>query len=90
KVKYTLERLLPESLYVQRTGTTDSELIFLLMMKNGLTDNPVDAIRTTIHEIEQVMSEKGVHTPFKASICISDGEQFWLVRYSSDQHPPTV
>ncbi|MBL4238577.1 class II glutamine amidotransferase [Vibrio fluvialis] len=90
KVKYTLERLLPESLYVQRTGTTDSELIFLLMMKNGLIDNPVDAIRTTIHEIEQVMAEKGVHTPFKASICISDGEQFWLVRYSSDQHPPTV
>ena len=90
KVRYTLECMLPESLYVQRKGTTGSELIFLLMMKNGLTINPETAIRRTVNEIEQAMAMKGIATPFKASICLSDGEQFWLVRYSSDQHPPTV
>ncbi|SDH58494.1 glutamine amidotransferase [Vibrio xiamenensis] len=91
KVKYTLERALPERLYVQKRGTTDSELIFLLMIKNGLRQNPIEAIRHTIAEIEAVIDEKHAgELPFKASMCISDGEQFWLVRYSTDGHPPTV
>ncbi|AEH35122.1 Glutamine amidotransferases class-II [Vibrio anguillarum 775] len=90
KVKFALERQLPESLYVKRVGTTDSELIFLLMMSNGLRSQPVQAITTTIGQIAQALAEKQIVTPFKASICISDGQDFWLVRYSSDGNPPTV
>ncbi|MFB9136985.1 class II glutamine amidotransferase [Vibrio sp. AK197] len=91
KVKYELERRLPEYLYIEKRGTTDSELIFLLMIKNGLRHTPVKAIRTTIAEIESVIEEKqaGEH-PFKASMCISDGDQFWVVRYSTDEQPPTI
>jgi len=90
KVKFSLERLLPEDLYVKKRGSTDSELIFLLMIKNGLYKTPVKAIRTTIQEIEQACSERGILDPFKASMCISDGRIFWVVRYSSDGVPPTV
>lgn len=90
KVKFTLERLLPEHLYIKKRGNTDSELIFLLMIKNGLYQTPVKAIRTTIEEIEAACEEKGIHEPFKASMCISDGHLFWVVRYSTDGHPPTV
>ncbi|WED24111.1 class II glutamine amidotransferase [Vibrio sp. JC009] len=90
KVKFALERLLPESLYLKRHGTTDSELIFLLMMKNGLQDDPINAIKKTLDEVESAVADKGGVEPFKASICISDGEQLWLVRYSTDKQPPTV
>ncbi len=90
KVKYALERMLPEDIYIQQQGSTDSELIFLMMIMNGLFETPVPAIRKTIYDIEQVMAKKAVTEPFKASICVSDGQQFWLVRYSSDQQPPTV
>lgn len=90
KVKYLLERLLPEDIYLQQRGSTDSELIFLLMIMNGLFQHPISAIRKTIDDIEQAMIKKAVTEPFKASICLSDGQQFWLVRYSSDQLPPTV
>ncbi|MDC0609166.1 class II glutamine amidotransferase [Vibrio sp.] len=90
KVKYSLERRLPEELYIKKRGTTDSELIFLLMMKNGLFMNPELAISQTIFEIESVCREKGVIEPFKASMCISDGQSFWAVRYSTDRNPPTV
>lgn len=90
KLRFQLERLLPESLYHYRKGTTDSELIFLLMMKNGLSSNVNNAIIETIKDIENAKSEREVALPFKASICLSDGEQFWVVRYSSDQEPPTV
>lgn len=90
QVKFALERLLPESLYVQKRGTTDSELLFLLMLKNGLQDDALSAIRRTLAEVNHAMSDKNICEPFKASICISDGEQFWVVRYSSAGEPPTV
>ncbi|MCE0493152.1 class II glutamine amidotransferase [Vibrio salinus] len=90
KVKFLLERCLPESLYIKRQGTTDSELIFLLMVKNGLFTEPERAIKETIMEIEKVCRQKDVTEPFKASMCISDGHAFWAVRYSTDNHPPTV
>lgn len=90
KIKFELERRLPEALYLEKRGSTDSELIFLLMLKNGLETEPEQAIRTTLKEISSLLVDKGVQEPFKASICISDGEQFWVVRFSTDDAPPTV
>lgn len=90
RVKYCLEHLLPEPLYLLKKGCTDSELIFLLMLKNGLQQAPEQAVQVTLDEINQVRKSKGVQEAFKASLCISDGEQFWVVRYSTDNNPPTV
>ncbi|WP_305373066.1 class II glutamine amidotransferase [Photobacterium leiognathi] len=90
KVRFTLERLLSESLYNKRVGTTDSEIIFLLMIKNGLQNDPIAAINQTMYEIEQAMQEKDVTQPLQASICISDGNSFWVVRYSTDNAAPTI
>ncbi|HAT8518009.1 TPA: class II glutamine amidotransferase [Vibrio vulnificus] len=89
-VKFALERLLPEAIYLKRRGTTDSELLFLLMMKNGLQQDPLNAIRQTIDEVNQTMQEKAITEPFKASMCISNGDEFWVVRYASAGDPPTV
>lgn len=90
QVKFMLERLLPESLYLLKRGSTDSELIFLLMIKNGLFDNAVRAISLTIEEIEATLKDKAITEPFKASMCLSNGAQFWVVRYSTDSVAPTV
>ncbi|WP_159652851.1 class II glutamine amidotransferase [Vibrio atypicus] len=90
KVRFELERQLPESLYLQRRGTTDSELIFLLAMANGLKDDPVTALNKTICLIVSSLKAKEIEDPFKASICVSDGKAFWVVRYSSDSEPPTI
>ncbi|KJY84553.1 glutamine amidotransferase [Vibrio galatheae] len=90
QVKFELERQLSEPLFLQRKGTTDSELIFLLMLQNGLKENPIRAIKHTLAMVCTVMENKQIAEPLKASICISDGAQFWVVRYSSDQQAPTV
>ncbi|MGD8232737.1 class II glutamine amidotransferase [Vibrio sp. TRT 1302] len=90
QVKYPLQQLLSEPLFLKRMGTTDSELIFLLMLQNGLVDNPIEAIRKTLETIRIEMEKKQVGDPLKASICISDGQHFWVVRYSSNQDAPTV
>jgi glutamine amidotransferase len=90
KVKYALQQKLDEPLFLKKMGTTDSELIFLLMLQFGLKKDPVRAIKITIELISDTLFEKGVEEPFKASMCISDGNNFWVVRYSSDSEAPTV
>ena len=90
QVKYDLHQQLPEDLFLKRMGTTDSELIFLLMLKNGLREQPVDAISQTLLDITQLMENRNIKEPLKASICISDGVKLWAVRYSSDNEAPTV
>ncbi|EGA65507.1 class II glutamine amidotransferase [Vibrio brasiliensis] len=90
QVKYQLQQQLSEELYLKRMGTTDSELIFLLMLQNGLVNDPVKAIKTTLESIVVAMKSKQVTEPLKASICISDGQSFWVVRYSCDSEAPTV
>ncbi len=60
RVRYRLERSLPETLFLEKKGQTDSELIFLLMLKNGLTENPYEAMNQTVREIELAMQERGV------------------------------
>ena len=90
QVKYDLHQQLPEDLFLKRMGTTDSELIFLLMLKNGLREQPVNAIRQTLLDITQLMENRNIKEPLKASICISDGVKLWAVRYSSDNEAPTV
>lgn len=90
QVKFELQQKLCERLFLKRMGTTDSELIFLLMLQNGLSENPVEAIKTTLETIRLAMDNKQISEPLKASICISDGQRFWVVRYSSDHDAPTV
>lgn len=90
QVKYDLHQQLPEDLFLKRMGTTDSELIFLLMLKNGLREQPVDAIRQTLLDITQLMENRNIKEPLKASICISDGVKLWAARYSSVNEAPTV
>lgn len=90
KVKFELERELPENLYLQRRGTTDSELIFLLSLHYGLQNDPILALEKTLLKISSVIKTKLIDEPFKASICVSDGKSFWVVRYSSDNEPPTI
>jgi glutamine amidotransferase len=89
-VRFELERRLPEHLYLKKNGTTDSELMFLMMFKHGLLENPANAIQATFDEIKQELVNKGIDEAFKASICLSDGENFWVARYSTDLYPPTV
>ena len=85
-----LEGLLDDTLYHHRTGTTDSELIFLLMLQNGLDDDPAKAISDTIKQISFVTDEYGTRKPFKLTICLSDGKRMYACRHSSAGIAPSL
>ena len=85
-----LEALLDDEYFRLRHGTTDSELFFLLMVQNGLEDDPLGALRTTISQITEVADACGADEPFKLTVCFSNGESLYACRHSSDGPPPSL
>ena len=51
RLRRGLEARLDDVLYAQKLGSTDSELIFLLMMQHGLDDDPAQALAETVAAI---------------------------------------
>jgi predicted glutamine amidotransferase len=89
-VRRPLEAAIPDALYRTRTGTTDSEVIFLLLVANGLADDPRGAFRRTLALIEGVMGEAGVTEPLRVTAAASDGKAVHAVRYSTQIAPETL
>lgn len=90
RMRRVIEAKLDDRHYAARLGTTDSELIFLLMAQNGLDADPAGAIATTIHDISATAQRHGAAEPFKLTMCLSDGQRLFACRYASDGTPPSL
>jgi len=90
RLRRKLELAIPEALYEHRTGTTDSEALFLMMLGAGLGDDPMQAMAMTLGAIEAEMAAAGVTEPLKITAAFTDGRALHAVRYSTDAAPPTL
>ena len=90
KLKRALENTLPDELYAMRQATTDSELLFLLMIAHGLENDPVAAIQSTINLVIKTARAKSVQQPFKFTAVCSTKEKLIAIRYASSGQPPTL
>ena len=90
KVRRQLEALIDDKYYCARQGTTDSELIFYLLLSFGLDQDPHRAMRKTIEVVEEAMNEREISAPFRFTACLSDGESICAVRHASDDKPPSL
>ncbi|MFH1804834.1 MAG: class II glutamine amidotransferase [Pseudomonadota bacterium] len=89
-VRRYLESLIDDRYYCARQGTTDSELIFYLMLTLGLEANPHRAIRKTIEVVEGAMRDKDITTPFRFTACLADGNSICAIRHASDDKSPSL
>lgn len=89
-VRRRLEQALPDSLYLARTGTTDSEVIFLLALSMGLESDPVNAMEACLARVKLEMDQAGIEDPLRFTAALSDGESLYAFRYSSDRQAPTL
>jgi|TARA_R110001583_G_scaffold193866_5_gene363475 glutamine amidotransferase len=89
-VRRELEALIDDKYYCSRQGTTDSELIFYLMLSFGLEFDVHGAIRKAIDVVEAAMRRHDIEAPFRFTACLSDGESLCAVRYASDDKPPSL
>ena len=90
KIKRKIENIVPDHLYRHRKGTTDSEIIFLILLANGFRENPLQATRETIGKINAIMKKSGIKSALRIAACFSNGIDIWAIRYASDDKPPTL
>ncbi|MGR0279653.1 class II glutamine amidotransferase [Marinomonas dokdonensis] len=89
-IRWQLDRMIPEHLYNEKHGATDSEVIFLLMIANGLESDPIKAVTTTLAQILDMMAAKNISEPLRFTAVLSNGEEIIAVRYSSDDKAPSL
>lgn len=90
RIRRRLEQSLPDELYAQLHGSTDSELIFLLMLAEGLADDPHGATARAVGQVIEAAERAGVEPAIKLTAAFSDGERLYAVRYSTSGNAPTL
>ena len=90
KVRRTLEAMIPDHYYQYRRGTTDSELIFMLLLANDPEADPVAAMTRTIAQVEEAMRSQRVTAPFRFTAALTDGQTLYAIRYADDRRPPSL
>lgn len=88
QIRRNLEATLSDELYAQKRGTTDSELFFLLMLSNGLNENPQASVEKTIMQITTAQGE--IKHPNRVTCTFTDGKRIMGFRCSSDKKSPTL
>ena len=90
RLRRKIEMAIPDDLFALRQGTTDSEVIFLLMVANGLEANPHAACAKTLDYIGGIMREAGEQEPLRVTAAFSDGRKVYALRHASDATPETL
>jgi len=85
-IRRRLAGALPDDLYDARRGTTDSEMVFLLLLSHWLDADPLVAVDATLAEIGPA-ADAG---PIKLTCVFSDGETLYGFRYASSGPAPTL
>ena len=89
-VRRRVESLIPDALYDSRTGTTDSEALFLAAMAHGLETDPVGAMRHTLGAVKAAQRAAGITEPLRFTATLTDGHTLWAFRWACDARPPTL
>lgn len=90
RLRRRLELEIADDLFAHRSGTTDSEAMFLIAMGLGLARDPAAALEATLGLIEAEMARSRVEEPLRVTAVVSDGRDLVAVRYASDGEPPTL
>jgi glutamine amidotransferase len=84
------DMLIPDELYPERKGATDSEVMFLLGLAEGLDHGPKEAMENAVGGLQRMSRDKGAKPHVRIGAAFSDGETLYAIRYASDERAPTV
>ncbi len=90
RLRRGLEQGLPDALYCERRGATDSELFFLMMLANGLDGDPQRAVERAAGAVIDASLRTGIEPALKLTAAFSDGECLHAVRFSTVDRAPTL
>jgi glutamine amidotransferase len=68
-----VEQLIPDELYPARTGTTDSEAVFLAIMGQGINADPIAAAARTLTALSQMATRNGATHALRSTSALTNG-----------------
>lgn len=83
-VRRDLALAIDPELYPLMSGTTDSEVMFLLALSFGLMDDVAGGVARMTGLVENVCREHGIENAMQMTLGISDGRSLYAVRYSTE------
>ena len=89
-VRKQVDQMIPDGLYANRKGATDSEAMFLIALGNGLNVNPKRAMEQTVFQLETLARETGQAPFMRFAVAFSDGKRLYAARYASDKFAPSL
>lgn len=84
------EALIPDELYPHRKGATDSEVLFLMALAEGLDHDPIAAMAGATAKFHALARQRGCAPHVRLTAAFSDGEKLYALRYASDDQAPTL
>ncbi|PCJ49415.1 MAG: class II glutamine amidotransferase [Gammaproteobacteria bacterium] len=82
-IKKQLINLIDEEYFQYILGSTDSEILFYLLLSHGLEANVEQAIITVVKLVESLAAKHNIDHSLRMTLGISNGESIWAVRYST-------
>ncbi len=89
-LRKSADMLIPDALYGDRKGATDSEALFLVAVGMGLQTAPLAAMEQAVATFEHLSKTHGAAPHIRLAAAFSDGKRLFAVRYSSDAIAPTL
>jgi len=81
-----VEGLIPDQLYPQRNGTTDTEAIFLAIMGAGI-ENPVAATENVLMKLTELVNQTKPADRLRVTAALSNGSDLYAFRYAVNDRP---
>ena len=85
-IRRRMSAALPDDLFDARRGTTDSEMIFLTLLAQGLKTDPLAALRATLAALGTAEPD----APIKLTCAFSDGQTLYAFRHASAGAAPSL
>jgi predicted glutamine amidotransferase len=85
-----VEQLIPDELYPSRSGTTDSEAIFLAMMARGINEDPIGATARTLTALAQLVSRNGANDKLRFTAALANGRDLYAFRFAVNDDANTL
>ncbi|MFZ5750882.1 MAG: class II glutamine amidotransferase [Pseudomonadota bacterium] len=90
RMRRDAELMIPDALYPERRGATDSEALFLVALADGLDGDPKGALERATARFETLSRQKGTAPHMRLTCAFSDGQRLYAVRYATDEFAPTL
>jgi predicted glutamine amidotransferase len=90
RLRRKVESLIPDKLYPQRIGTTDTEAIFLAIMGTGGMERPVEATESVLMKLTGLVNQNNPPDRMRVTAALTNGRDLYAFRYAVNDKANTL